>query len=62
MNNMMSTEYLEEVISLHNQSSANFWIDTNVPVHLRRCLLTDSDSIFLGSLKFTMTDQLNILK
>lgn len=52
----MSSEYLDEVISTHGQAGANFWVDTNVPVHLRRCLLADSDSIFVGSLNYKVSD------
>lgn len=54
MNNMMSTEYLEEVLNV-SQGRAGFWIDTNVPVHLRNSLL-DGERIFVGNLSFPLSD------
>ena len=60
MNNMMSTEYLDEVV-MSAQGKAQFWIDTAVPVHLRSSLI-EGDHIYLGNVNMIPNDQFNLLR
>jgi len=54
MNNMMSREYLEEVLRAA-QGRTLFWVDTSVPVHLRKSI-TEGDRVYVGNLDFTISD------
>ena len=61
MNNMMSPEYLEEVVKFI-QGQANFYADPLVPVHLRKSVIVDGENIYVGSLNLTNVDQMNLLR
>ena len=60
MNNMMSVEYLREVLE-HEHGQAEFWLDVYVPSHLTKMLYNGQD-IHMDNIKMERHDAHSTLR